>query len=210
MANRWIQRWKSGLCLCILAAFQAVSFASNPFLHPSEKDASGVEFRGTEWNDEYAPKDIPLTAKVVTKEVTKTAWGGVYEISFEDLHSKGTTKRAIPPLYLVVTDEVIALLNEEKMDEAVRRIAALEKAPAFEDTDVYGISKGVKKLADARSKTTVTVKGDICTYLYSHESGGFTKLVWKKGVGLVEYGQGEGARKDGFRLKAEAAGKAAR
>ena len=106
-----------------------------------------------------------------------------------------------PPLYFVATDEVIALLNEEKMTEAIARIAALATPPSFEDADIYGISHGSKKFADARAKTTIKTEGDTCTYLYSHESGHFTKLVWKKGVGLVEYAQGYGAHQDGFRLK---------
>jgi len=35
----------------------------------------------------------------------------------------------------------------------------------------------------------------------SHNSGHFTKVVWKKGVGLVEYAAGYGAERDGYRLK---------
>lgn len=35
----------------------------------------------------------------------------------------------------------------------------------------------------------------------SHNSGHFTKIVWKRGVGLVEYASGYGAHADGFRLK---------
>jgi hypothetical protein len=39
-------------------------------------------------------------------------------------------------------------------------------------------------------------------YLSSHRSAGhFKKLVWKKGVGLVEYFAGQGAMADGYRLK---------
>ena len=194
-------RWRTaGVFLLMIGALQAGCFAGNPFLKSGEPPSS-VEFRGVEWNEDDAPKDVPLTARVVKKQLAKTSWGGVFEVSFEDLNSKASKKREIKPLYFVVTDEIIALLNEEKMDEAIRRIAALEKAPALADGDIYGISHGSKKFADARAKTTITTEKGICTYLYSHESGHFTKLVWKKGAGLVEYGQGYGAHQDGFRLK---------
>jgi hypothetical protein len=47
----------------------------------------------------------------------------------------------------------------------------------------------------------INVKGDLCVYDSSHPSGHFKKMIWKKGVGLVEYASGSGARADGFRLK---------
>jgi hypothetical protein len=40
-------------------------------------------------------------------------------------------------------------------------------------------------------------------YEANHPSGHFKKIVWKKGVGLVEYASGYGARADGYRLKRE-------
>ena len=87
------------------------------------------------------------------------------------------------------------------MSEAIARIAALDKPPAFEDGDIYGISHGSKKFANPPATTTIKTAKDTCTYLYSHESGHFTKLVWKQAAGLVEYAQGYGAHQDGFRLK---------
>jgi hypothetical protein len=38
------------------------------------------------------------------------------------------------------------------------------------------------------------LKGDLCIYEGDHPSGHFKKIVWKKGVGLVEYASGYGAR----------------
>ena len=193
--------WKAAeLFLMLIGALTERGFAINPFLQNGEPPAT-AEFRGVEWNDDYAPKEIPLKARVVTRKVAQTSWGGVFEISFEDLMSKASTKREIRPLYFVVTDEVIALLNEDPMDEAIRRIAALEKPPAFEDGDIYGISHGSKRFSNPPAQTTIKTDKTGCTYLYSHESGHFTKLVWKKAVGLIEYGQGYGAHQDGFRLK---------
>ena len=47
------------------------------------------------------------------------------------------------------------------------------------------------------------IEGDFCIYEASHASGYFKKIVWKKGVGLVEYGNGYDAQTDGYRLKRE-------
>jgi hypothetical protein len=49
--------------------------------------------------------------------------------------------------------------------------------------------------------TTIEVRGDECTYLTSHNSGHYTKFVWKKGQGLIEHASNYGAMKDGFKLK---------
>jgi hypothetical protein len=193
-------RWKlAGVLFVIIGIAHALGVdTGNPFLRAESQ--SEVEFEGVEWNADDAPKDIPLTAKVKTHRVAETPWGGIFVISFRDSRLEAK-EREIKPLYFVVTREIIALLNEEKMDETIRRLAALEKPPKFEDGDIYGLSHGSKKFADARSQTTITTEKNTCTYLYSHDSGHFTKLVWKKGVGLVEYGQGYGAHQDGFRLK---------
>ena len=194
-------QWKLAciLLLTLGAVVARAADAANPFLQAREP--SEAEFRGVEWNDESAPKDIPLSLKVETKQVARTSWGGIFRISFKDLQSKASKKREIPPLVFVVTPDVIALLNEEKMSEAIARIAALDKPPAFEDGDIYGISHGSKKFANPPATTTIKTAKDTCTYLYSHESGHFTKLVWKQAAGLVEYAQGYGAHQDGFRLK---------
>jgi len=52
-------------------------------------------------------------------------------------------------------------------------------------------------------KTTIQLKGNLCVYDASHPSGHFKKIIWKKGVGLVEYASGYGAHADGYRLKRE-------
>jgi len=83
----------------------------------------------------------------------------------------------------------------------VENISAMDKAPTFEEGDVRGISSGKLDHEDAPWTTTIEVKGGECTYLASHNSGHFSKIVWKKGVGLIEYAMGYGAIADGFRLK---------
>ena len=88
-----------------------------------------------------------------------------------------------------------------------------------EPNDIYGItnSRGLSSieifLAAASSgsfehqegewKTTIKLKADLRIYDASHPSGHFKKIVWKKGVGLVEYASGYGAHADGYRLKRE-------
>ena len=100
-----------------------------------------------------------------------------------------------------MTDERIVLLNEEDNNAAVKKISAMDKAPTFEDGDVRGITREKLNYEEAPWTTTIEIKGKVCTYPASHNSGHFIKIVWKKGIGLLEYASGYGAHADGFRLK---------
>jgi len=186
-----------GILLLVSAAMAA---AANPFLDAANEKPVSAVFRGTEWGEDI-PDEIPLTARVVTTRVAKTAWGAIFKIEFVDLKSKAAAKREIPPRYFIVTDERIVLLNEEDNDAAVKKIEKMASPPPFEPGDVYGITKGVSVHEDRPWETKIEVKGDLCTYLSSHNSGHFTKVVWKKGVGLIEHSSGQGAQADGYRLK---------
>jgi hypothetical protein len=160
--------------------------AANPFLDPASDKPDSAEFRGTEWG-ENIPEEIPLSARVVTTRLAKSTWGAIFKIEFVDLKSKAPEKRKIPARYFIVTNERIVLLNEEDNEAAARKIAALPSPPPFEPTDIYGIAKGVVRHEEGPRETKIEVKGDQCVYLSSHNSGHFTKFVWKKGVGLIEY-----------------------
>ena len=175
--------------------------ATNPFLDaPSDKPMS-VKFQGTEWGDEIQQDEIPLTARIVTTRLAKMPWGAIFKVEFTDLESRAPQKREIRPDYFIVTDDRIVLLNEEDNEAAVKKISALDKPPEFEPGDIYGITTGKFSHEDGSWKTTISLKGDLCVYDSSHPSGHFKKIVWKKGVGLVEYASGSGAHADGFRLK---------
>jgi hypothetical protein len=176
-------------------------YAANPFLDAPDNKPVSARFRGTEWGDEIQQEEIPLTARVVTTRVAKMLWGAIFKIEFSDLKSNALQKREIRPDYFIVTDDRIVLLNEEDNAAAVKKVSAMDKAPTFEERDVRGIASGNLNYEDGPWTTTIEVKGDKCTYLASHNSGHFTTMVWKKGVGLVEYGSGYGAHADGFRLK---------
>jgi hypothetical protein len=182
-------------------AMTANALAANPFLSAADEKPVSAKFAGTEWGDEIGSKDLPLSAKVVTTRVAHAAWGDIFKISFEDIVSKAKPKRELRPVYYIVTDDEIVLLNEEDNMAAAKKLAAEAKAPAFEPGDVQGISKGTRKTSDTLTETNITVKGDLCTYMWSHNSGHFTTIKWQKGVGLIEYAQGYGASRDGFRLK---------
>ncbi len=177
------------------------AFAANPFLDAPDDKPVSAKFRGTEWSDEISAGEIPLTARVVTTRVAKMPWGAILKIEFADLKSRSPKKREIRPDYFIVTDDLIVLLHEENNDAAIKKISAMDKPPEFDPGDVYGITTGKFNREDGPWTTTIELKGDECTYLASHNSGHFTKVVWKKGVGLVEYASGYGAMKDGYRLK---------
>jgi hypothetical protein len=178
----------------------APAYAANPLLEAPDDRPVSAKFRGTEWSDDIKEEQIPLTARVITTRVAKMSWGAIFKIEFTDLKSRAKKPRQIRPDYFIVTDERIVLLNEEDND-AVKKISAMDKAPAFEDRDVRGITSGKLNYEDGPWTTTIEIKGNECTYLASHNSGHFTKIVWKKGVGLLEYASGYGAHADGFRLK---------
>ena len=177
------------------------AFAANPFLDAPDDKPVSAKFRGTEWGDEIQQEEIPLTARVVTTRLAKMAWGAIFKIEFTDLKSSAPQKREIRPDYFIATDDRIVLLNEEDNEAAVKKISALDKPPEFEPGDVYGITTGKFGHEDGLLKTTISLKADLCVYDSSHPSGHFKKIVWKKGVGLVEYASGYGAHADGFRLK---------
>jgi hypothetical protein len=176
-------------------------YATNSFLNTPDDSPVAAKFRGTEWSDDIGDQDIPLTARVVTRRIAKMPWGAIFKLEFTDLKSSAQKQREIRPDYFIVTDDRIVLLNEQNNDAAAKKISALDKAPTFEDRDVRGISSGKLNYEEGPWTTTIEIKGNECTYLASHNSGHFTKIVWKRGVGLVEYASGYGAHADGFRLK---------
>src|SRR5213076_2744137 len=179
------------------------AFAVNPFLEAKDDKPVSAKFRGTEWSDEIGRDEIPLTGRVVTTRIAKMPWGAIFKIEFTDLKSRAPKKREIRPDYFIVTDDRIVLLNEEDNDAAVKKISASDKPPQFEPGEVRGITSGKLDHEEGPWTTTINVKGDECVYLTSHNSGHFSKIVWKKRAGLVEYASGYGAHADGYRLKRE-------
>lgn len=175
--------------------------AANPFLGTPGDQPVSAKFRGTEWSDDLGEQEIPLTATVVTTRTAKMPWGAVFKIEFKDLKSRADKPHEIRPDYFIATDDRIVLLNKEDSGAAVKKLSALDKSPEFESNDIYGISSGRFARQEGEWKTTITLKGDLCIYDATHPSGHFKKIVWKKGVGLVEYASGYGAHADGYRLK---------
>jgi hypothetical protein len=177
------------------------AFAANPFLDAKDDKPVSAKFQGNEWGDEIQQDEIPLTARVVTTRVANMPWGAIFKIEFTDLKSSAPQKREIRPDYFILTDDRMVLLNEEDNEAAVKKISAMDKPPAVEPGEVYGITTGSFNHEESLWKTTIKLKGDLCIYDSSHPSGHFKKIVWKKGVGLLEYASGSGAHADGFRLK---------
>jgi hypothetical protein len=183
--------------------FSLSGYAANPFLNAPNEKPVAAKFRGTEWSDDIGGEEIPLTARVLATRIAKMPWGGIFKIEFTDLKSRAEKPREIRPDYFIVTNDRIVLLNEEDNDGAAKKISMLDKQPEFEPNDIYGITSGSFEHQEGEWKTTIKLKGDLCIYEASHPSGHFKKIVWKKGVGLVEYASGYGAHADGYRLKRE-------
>ena len=189
--------------MTILLSLAVSAYAANPFLNAQDDKPVFAKFRGTEWGDEIGQKEIPLSARVVTTRLAKMPWGMVFRIEFTDLKSRAEKQREIRRDYFIVTEDRIVLLNEEDNDAAAKKISALDKPPEFEPNDIYGITSGSFEHQEGEWKTTIKLKGNLCIYESTHPSGHFKKIVWKKGLGLVEYASGYGARADGYRLKRE-------
>jgi hypothetical protein len=186
--------------------FSVSTYAANPFLDAPNDQPVSAKFSGTEWSDDIGDQDIPLTARVVTTRIAKMPWGAIFKMEFTDLESRADKPREIRPDYFIVTDDLIVLLNEEDNDDDAKKISTLDKPPDFEPNDIYGITSGSFEHQEGEWKTTIKLKSDLCIYEASHPSGHFKKIVWKKGVGLVEYASGYGAHADGYRLKRVAKG----
>ena len=190
------------ICIMTMSILLSVSvLGANPFLDAKNDKPVSANFHGTEWNDENIDGEIPLIARIVTTRIAQMPWGVIFKIEFVDLKSRAPEKREIRPDYFIVTNDHIILLNEENNDEAAKKIAGMEKPPAFEEDNVYGITTGHFIHQEGLWKTTISLKGDLCVYDSVHPSGHFRRIVWKKGVGLMQYDSGYGAAEDGFRLK---------
>jgi hypothetical protein len=189
------------VAMAITMSIPVSGYAANPFLKANDDKPVSAKFRGTEWSDDIGADEILLTARLVTTRLATMPWGAIFKLEFTDLRSSAPKHREIRPNYFVVTDDRIVLLNEQDNDEAARKISALDKPPDFEPNDIYAIASGNFEHREGEWKTTIKVKGDLCIYEANHPSGHFKKIVWKKGLGLVEYASGYGARADGYRLK---------
>jgi len=204
-----MNRWRlATLLMWVLST--ASTTAANPFLDVKDDKPVSAKFQGTQWGDDMEEEEIPLTMQVVTTRVSKMPWGAIFKIEFSDVTSRARNPagvrpklREIRPNYFIVTEDRIVLLNEEDNDAAVKKISTLDKQPQFDQSEIYGITSGKFDYQEDLWKTTIKLKGNLCVYDASHPSGHFKKIIWKKGVGLVEYASGYGAHADGYRLKRE-------
>jgi hypothetical protein len=189
----------------MMSLLPVLGYAANPFPDASNDKPVFAKFRGTEWSDDIGEQDIPLTARVVTTRIAKMPWGAIFKSEYTDLKSTAEKQREIRPDYFIVTDDRIVLLNEQDNDATAKKISAMDKPLEFKPNDIYGITSGSFQHQEGNWRTIIKVKGDLCIYEATHPSGHFKKIVWKKGLGLVEYASGYGARADGYRLKRVAA-----
>lgn len=182
-----------------LLTLAATALAANPYLDLKDGQPITQSYAGKEWGDEIAApteEGVDFSAKVTMQRVAAMSWGEVVKVTFEP---KGS--RVIQPMFLLVTDGQILLLNAEDMDKEVKAIADMKKQPKYQKGDVRALASGSLNFQDGPWTTKLTTKAGTCTYLSSHNSGHFSKLVWSKGAGLVEISHGQGAMQDGFRLK---------
>ncbi len=194
--------------LVVLFATAAFCAGANPYLSLPDEKPVVRKFVGEEWDQDRlgvnekgdGAKRAPLTANVTTMRLEKMTWGEIYRISFEVFPAD--SERNPGPYHFLVTDNEILLLNSEDMDREIRVIRAMKKQPRHEKSDVYALTKGTLKFKEGPWVTEIKHVGDICRNESWHDgSGHFSRVVWRKGVGLVEVAKGRGAELTGYELK---------
>ncbi len=196
------------MLLILLLASAAFALGANPYLHLPDDKLVVREFKGEEWDQDRlgineagdGGKRGPLTASVTTIRLETMPWGEIYRITFRILPA--ASQRNAGPYYLLVTDNEILQLSSEDMDRELRVIRAMKKQPRFDKTDVAALTKGSLRFKDGSWVTEITVKGDICHNERWHDgSGHFSRMLWRKGEGLVGVAMGRGAELTGYDLK---------
>lgn len=198
--------WKRllGALLTLLCSLPAASAgpADNPYLQARDDRPISVELQGTEWGDDIDGGERRLAARMTTTRIATLPFGAVFRVEFVALPTGGAMPRALPRWLLLATASEIALLPGEAEEATLQKLRALATAPPVAAQDVRAIARGSRRLASAPARQTrIHVEGSRCTYRRTHPSGHFTTLVWQRGVGLIEYAEGRGARADGFRLR---------
>ncbi len=194
--------------LVALLASVVCALGANPYLHLSDDQPVTREFTGVEWDQERlgindkgdGGKRAPLAATVTTLRLETMPWGEIYRITFKV--TPAASERNIGPYYLLVTDSEILRLSSEDMDREIRVIRGMKKQPRYDKDDVEALSKGALKFKEGPWVTEITIKGDTCFRRSWHDgSGHFSRMVWRKGAGLVEVAAGQGAELTGYELK---------
>lgn len=194
--------------LLSLLASAVCAMGANPYLHLADDKPVVREFTGEEWDQERlgindkgdGGKRSPLAATVTTLRLETMSWGEIYRITFKV--TPAASERNIGPYYLLVTDNEILHLNSADMDREIRVIRGMKKQPRYDKQDVDALTKGTLKFKEGPWVTEVKPKGDTCRRERWHDgSGHFSRMVWKKGVGLVEVAMGQGAELTGYELK---------
>ncbi len=194
--------------LFALLASVVCALGANPYLHLSNEQPVTREFTGEEWDQDRlgindkgdGGKRAPLSATVTTLRLETMPWGEIYRITFKV--TPAASERNVGPFYLLVTDNEILELNSADMDREIRVIRGMKKQPRHDNTDVVALTKGVLKFKDGMWITEVKPKGDTCRRESWHDgSGHFSRMVWRKGEGLVEVAMGRGAELTGYELK---------
>ena len=194
--------------LIVLLASAALALGANPYLHLPDDKPVVREFKGEEWDQDRiginekgdGSKRAPLSATVTTIRLETMPWGEIYRITFRVLPA--ASERNAGPYYLLVTDNEILELNSADMDREVRVIRGMKKQPRFDRTDVVALTKGALKFKEGQWVTEISLKGGGCHCERWHDgSGHFSRMLWRKGEGLVQVAMGRGAELTGYDLK---------
>ncbi|PYJ68938.1 MAG: hypothetical protein DME76_10625 [Verrucomicrobia bacterium] len=133
-------------------------YAANSFLDARDDKPTSARFRGTEWGDEIPQDEIPLTAQVVTTRIANMPWGAIFKIEFVNVKSRAPQPRKIQPKYFVVTDDLIALVNEEDIPAAIKRNSTRAKFMASRAAASITKTDHGKRQSDSKATSAFTMR----------------------------------------------------
>jgi hypothetical protein len=192
------------LAALALLALSFPALAANPYLHLPDETPVTRTFTGEAYdnNGEDAKPELqgPISAEVTTARLAKMEWGEIYKITFKT--KPPILAERLGEMFLLVTDHEILQLASEDIPREIKVISEMKKQPKYDREDVLALSQKGLKYQEGKWITEVKIKGDICERTAYHDgNGNFATKRWQKDQGLIEIAAGQGADREGYRLK---------
>ena len=183
----------------------------NPFLN-DDMVSDKYYCEGSEWNEDReltsgkfkgAPvksdsdPEYALKGKLSVSKLFDAKGGTLYKFEFK-FDSDVDSTLNYSTLYFHADEERIYEIHlpEETRDEYIRD----KRLPETYETDLRCVLEDGYDNPEITG-LTISVKNGICEYnKYNDGNSNFTKMEWKKGIGLVYFATGRGAHKSGMRL----------
>lgn len=208
----------------LLSLLVGAAAADHPFL-PLKEEAAESDFTGEHWNDDWKEHQAPLAAHLSVRQLAEFPEGRVVEISLQTKGKPRHEQAFAPQQWLLTPDGSISRVDVGEQSAALEKWKASGHVPPPEpddllcppqdesgyfttvaestEADVVKVHVTAQQWQWARQPWTTRVTtddGSTVEFLSEHPSGHFSKIVWRRGVGILELAQGSGAGQSGWRL----------